>query len=51
MRPGMAPGPGLEALRAAVGAAGPRFAWTAPFSDPTSSSTAGWVQRASAPEA
>lgn len=37
MRPGMAPGPGLEALRAAVaaaGAAGPRFARTAPFSDP-----------------
>lgn len=37
MRPGMAPGPGLEALRAAVaaaGAAGPRFARTSPFSDP-----------------
>lgn len=41
---GMAPGPGLEALRVAVaafGAAGPRLARAAPFADPTSSSTAG----------
>lgn len=47
MRPGVAPGPGLKALRtavAAIRAAGPRFARVAP-SDPTSSSTAPFSPR------